>query len=197
MEISGTVLLLLVVLAVIVLFLVGGCSLSCSQKSGFKQGTQEDSTIEGYKRSCLANDCFGLQRTPVDYAFKYPHGWQRNPHYQANPADEHQPLDYGPIDLYPDIRKLNKNNGVLFQQYRQDWKGCGKDTVYLTNDSKNRFDLTNIGDQGARVQLDDLYSPRFGPKGYQYNERSFDEPNPFYDKLYGGAEFLVHDKLGD
>ena len=99
MEISGTVLSLLVVLVVVVLFMVGGCGLSCSQKSTFVKGTRENAQKEGYKRSCLAGDCFGLQRTPVDYAQKYPNGWQRNPHYKANPSDEHQPLDYGPIDF--------------------------------------------------------------------------------------------------
>ena len=102
MEISGTVLFLLVLLVVIVFFLVGGCSLSCSEKSHHLKGhhlkdyikdykgkegySAEYPLIEGYKRSCLAGDCFGLQRTPVDYAMKYPHGWQRNPHYKAQPS---------------------------------------------------------------------------------------------------------------
>jgi len=184
MKISGTVLILCIIVIVAIIFLVGGCSLKCSMK-------------EGYKRSCLGNDCYGLQRTPVDYAFKHPHGWQRNPHWQANPADEHQPLDYGPIDFYSDQRRLNANNGVLFQQYRNDWKGCGKDTVYLTNDEKNRFDLTNIGDQGARVQLDNMWNPRFGKHGVAYTERVFDRVNPYFDKIYGGRRYLVHDKLGD
>jgi hypothetical protein len=67
----------------------------------------------------------------------------------------------------------------------------------LTNDSKNRFDLTNVGDYGARVQLDDMYNPRFGPKGISNTERVYDEPNPYYDKIYGGSSYLVHDKLGD
>lgn len=184
MKISGTVLILILIIIAVVLFLVGGCKLHCSLK-------------EGYKRSCLANDCYGLQRTPVDYAFKYPHGWQRNPHYQANPRDEHQPLAYGPIDFYSDSRRLHKYDGVLFQQYRNDWPGCGKDMVYLTNDEKNRFDLTNIGDQGARNQLDNMYNPRFGKWGIPFTERTFDEVNPYYDKLYGGSDYLVHDKLGD
>lgn len=183
-KLTPTVMLLIAVLILGILFVVFRCKLICNKR-------------EGYTRSCLGNDCFGLQRTPVDYAFKNPNGWQRNPHYKANPSDKHQPLDYGPIDFYPDLRKLNKNNGVLFQQYRQDWKGCGKNQVYLTNDSKNRFDLTNIGDQGARVQLDDMYSYRFGKKLPQYNERTFDEPNPYFDKIYGGRHYLTHDKLGD
>lgn len=184
-EISGTVVLCVAVLVVIVLFLVGRCTLSC--KAPLK---------EGYKRSCLGNDCTGMQRTPVDYAFKYPHGWQRNPHWKADPSNEHQPLDYGPIDLYPDARRLAAHNGVLFQQYRQYWGGCGKkNTVYLTNDEKNRFDLTNIGDEGARNQLEDMYNPRFGPKGYQNTERTYDEPNPYYGKLYW--KDLPEDRIGE
>ncbi len=191
-EISGTVVILLVVLVLAVLFVVGKCSFSCSTKSGYQRPL-----IEGYKRSCLANDCFGLQRTPVDYAFKYPHGWQRNPHWQAFPGDEHQPLDYGPIDFHLDARRLNANHGVLFQQYRQDWGGCGKNQVYLVNDSKNRFDLTNVGDQGAREVLDDMYNPRFGPRGISHTEQTYNEPNPYFDKIYGGHNWLVHDLLGD
>ena len=157
---------------------------------------RHDKNYEGYRRSCLAGDCYGLQRTPVDYAQKYPNGWQRNPHWKSNPADLHQPLDYGPIDFYSDNRRLNENGGVLFQQYRQDWPGCGKDLKTLANDEKNRFDLENIGAHGARVQLDNLYNPRFG-NGIRNTEIDWDEPNPFYDKIYGGSGYLLHDKIGD
>lgn len=177
---------LLIIAGVILLALfLFGCRLKCGSKK------------ENYTRTCLAGDCFGLQRTPVDYAQKYPNGWQRNPHYKANPADEHQPLEFGPIDFYPDTRRMNANNGVLFQQYRDDWKGCGKGGVYLTNDEKTRFDLTNLGDVGARAQLEDMYNPRFGPRGYQHNERSYDEPNPYFDKIYGGAKWLHNSKIGN
>ena len=187
MNTNGVTILIVILLIVGVLFLVGRCKLDCTEKA----------TREGYVRSCLAGDCFGLQRTPVDYALKYPHGWQRNPHYRANPRDEHQPLDYGPIDFHSDLRRLDKFNGVLFQQYGNWWTGCGKDIVYLTNDSKNRFDLTNVGDYGARQTLDDMYNQRFGPKGWNNTERQYDEPNPYYTKLYGGPSYLTHDKLGD
>lgn len=153
------------------------------------------SVKEGYKRSCLANDCYGLQRTPVDYAFKNPDGWQRNPHWQANPSSEYQPLDQGPIDFFQARRKLH--NKTLFKQYRGDWGGCGNDAVTLTNDEKNRFDLTNVGDYGARLQLDDMRNPRFLGKGPAHTERTYDQPNPFFDKIYGGRNYLVHDKLGD
>lgn len=178
------------------LLMIGGAILAViavvlyMRRDGYKR--------EGYTRSCLNNDCKGLQRTPVDYAFKYPHGWQRNPHWKANPADKYQPLEYGPIDFFPGDRKLAANNGVLFQQYGQYWKGCGQPGVYLTNDEKNRFDLTNVGDYGARQQLDDMYSTRFGPRGISHTERTYDEPNPHFNKIYGGPAWLKYnDKLGD
>ena len=192
MEMSNMAIVLCVVLVVVVLFLVGGCSLSC--KSGFGTGK---GIKEGYKRSCLAGDCYGLQRTPVDYAQKYPDGWQRNPHWKTYPGDEHQPLSFGPIDFWQDMRRLNNNDGVLFQQYGNNWKGCGRQLVSLTNDSKNRFDLENIGDHGARVILDDMYNPRFGPRGPNFTEQSLAEVNPYYQKIYGGSDWLYNDKLGD
>ena len=187
MHTNGGVILLVIVVIIIVLFWVGKCTLDCSG------GTLK----EGYVRSCLAGDCYGLQRTPVDYAEKYPYGWQRNPHYRANPADEHQPLDYGPIDFHSDLRRLDKYDGVLFQQYGNNWKGCGKNVVSLTNDSKNRFDLTNVGDYGARQVLDNMYNPRFGPKGYVNTEMAHNERNPYFNKMYGGPRWLRNDKLGD
>lgn len=191
-QLSGLSLLLIVILVLAILFLVGGCSLSCGELFTKGKGIKE-----GYKRSCLAGDCYGLQRTPVDYAFKYPEGWQRNPHYITYPADEHQPLDYGPIDFHQDQRRLDNQNGVLFQQYGNMWQGCGKQLSSLTNDDKNRFDLRNIGDYGAGVVLDNMYNPRFGPKGYVNSEEAHDQPNPYYNKLYGGPDYLIWDKLGD
>lgn len=183
-QISGTTVILIVIAVVLVVFLLAGCKLSCK------------SSKEGYKRSGLAGDCFGLQRTPVDYAMKYPHGWQRNPHYQTDPANEHQPLEFGPIDFYRDERALAA--GKLYEQYNNNWGGCGKQLMYLSNDSKNRFDLTRVGDQGARVQLDDMYNTRFGKRGPSHTERSYDEPNPFFKPIYGGPKWLVRaSKLGD
>lgn len=186
-KISGPTAIIIVILILVLLFVVAGCRLTCNNKPD----------VEGYERSCLAGDCYGLQRTPVDFAFKHPNGWQQNPHYITDPSNEHQPLDYGPIDFHKDTRRLNANDGVLFQQYRNDWKGCGKGLVSLRNDEKNRFDLTNVGDQGMRNILDNQYTPAFGEKLCKYNERTFDKPNPHYDKIYGGHEYLVHDKLGD
>lgn len=183
---------LVLVFIVVLLFLVGGCTLSCKDFFTKKQGIRE-----GYKRACLGGECYGMQRSPVDYAMKYPNGWQRNPHYQTYPADEHQPLDFGPIDFHSETRRLNHQDGILFQQYGNNWPGCGRMTEDMANDEKNRFNLTNIGDQGARRVLDDMYNPRFGPPGKQFTERSLEQVNPYFDKLYGGARWLVHTKLGN
>ena len=183
-QISGTAVFLIVLLIIVVLFMVGKCSLSCSTK-------------EGYTRAVLGNQCQGLQRTPVDYAFKNPHGWQRNPHYRAYPGDEHQPLDYGPIDFHQDARRLDENDGVLFQQYRSDFLGVGIQDGTIGNDSKNRFDLTNVGDYGARQQMDDMQSVRFGPGRPAVTEAVYNEPNPYFDKLIGGRAYLTRDLLSD
>jgi hypothetical protein len=158
-----------------------GCKLSCNR--------------EGYKRSCLANDCYGLQNTPVDYAFKYPRGWQRNPHWEANPADKYQPLEYGPVDFFDDTRKLI--SGTLYKQYRNDWEGCGNSTVFLVNNEKTRFDLRNVGDVQAAVLLDNAYHLRFGPQGFNNTELTYQEPDTTQQKIYGGERWLMNDKIGD
>lgn len=183
--------IIIVVVAAIVLFFCMRCRITCGNE-GYENGTVR----EGYVRATLGNQCYGLQRTPVDYAMKNPNGWQRNPHYRAYPGDEHQPLEFGPIDFYSDTRRLNENNGVLFQQYRQDWGGCGKDIKTLANDSKNRFNLTNIGAQGMRNQLDNMPNPRNG-FGFQFNEQTFSEPNPTRGPIYGGQGWLHETKIGN
>jgi len=151
---------------------------------------------EGYIRSCLGSTC-RMNRSPVDYAMKSPCGWQRNPHWQANPGNEHQPLEYGPIDFYPDSRRMDANDGVLFQQYGNDWRGCGRDEVYLVNDEKGRFDMTNVGDVGARRVMDDLPTKRWAPGYPLQTEMSHVQPRGCDDKIYGGSAYLIHDNLGD
>ena len=192
---SETICFLIAILVIVLLFVLFKCKLDCSGEEKFTTGTKDKPLIEGYERSCLGNDCYGLQRTPVDYVQKHPHGWQRNPHWKANPSSKYQPLEFGPIDLTADATRLAK--GELFKQYGNNWKGCGKQDGTLVNDSKNRFDLTAVGDNGARQQLNNLYNPRFGPRGITHTEQSYVEPNPFFGKLYGGAGWLVSDVLGD
>ena len=195
---SESVCLFLAILVVVILFVVFKCKLDCSGgEEKFTKGTQDKPLIEGYNRACLAADCFGMQRTPVDYAMKYQGGWQRNPHWQTLPSVKYQPLDFGPVDLEADSRRLAANNGVLFQQYGNNWEGMGSQDMSIANDIKNRYDLTAAGNYGARQQLDDLYTPRFGPKGYTHTERTYNEPNPFYGPLYGGAKYLKRNLLSD
>lgn len=86
-----------------------------------------------YSNMCLGGNCYStdikLQTlTPVDYAMK-PNGWQTNPHYIADPSSHLQPLNYGPVDLYHDQRRLNAYDGLLFEQYRSDWTGCQDDRI--------------------------------------------------------------------
>jgi len=174
----------------VVLFFVGGCKIMCN-KQGFSTGTQKN--IEGFQRQCLGGTCAGMQRSPVDYAFKNPSGWQRNPHWKSYTQINYQPLEFGDVDFFRYSRELAA--GELFDQYREGWLGIGKQATSMANDEKNRFDLTWMGDVGARNQLDDMYNPAFGPQGFQFTERNFDRPNPFFDKIYGGSAFLTTDRL--
>lgn len=184
---SGT-LILIVVAVVALLFILGGCSLSCSKNK------------EGFTVAGLGGQCYGFQRTPVDYAMKYPHGWQRNPHFKIEPSNEHQPLEYGPIDFWKDSRVLA--DGQLFRQYRNDWASCtgsgdGRQLGSVANDAKNRFDLTQNGLEGPRRMLDNAYNPRFGPKGPSFTSMNLMEPNPYFGKLYGGSSFLYRQMLNN
>lgn len=178
---SNGTLIVVIVAVVALLFILGGCTLSCSKGR------------EGYTRAGLGNQCAGMQRTPVDYAFKSPNGWQRNPHWQVDPSNEHQPLDYGPVDFWKDSRRLAA--GELFQQYSNNWQGCGKQLTTIANDETNRFDLTQGGNVHARRVLDNSYNPRFGPEGPSFNELTLSEPSPYFKKIYGGPEFLFRTRL--
>jgi hypothetical protein len=65
MEISGTALILLILLVVSVLFLVGGCGLTCSSRSGFTFNNSEyqysnpNVYRQWYYYKCLEKDCGG------------------------------------------------------------------------------------------------------------------------------------------
>jgi hypothetical protein len=162
---------------------------------------------KGYKRACLGGDCRGLQRTPVDYAMKLDGprglysggGWEQNPHWKTNPATKYQPLEYGPVDLEADHRRLTTEKGrnLLYKQYRNDWNGLGNDDEYVVSDHKNSSDLLYIGDNEAHGILKNMYHPRFGPKGFVNTEFSKRSPNPYYGPIYGGFDYLPRSKLGD
>jgi hypothetical protein len=151
-----------------------------------------------FKRMPLAEEvCLNMQRTPVDYAMKMPDGWQQNPHYQTLPSVRFQPLEYGPVDFYPDLRRMNKNNGVLFQQYRNDWTGCGEVTERsMVNDTMNRFNVADLGDISRFRRMNDQWNPAFGPNKEQpFTESVLVRPDPTRQKIYGGNDWLHFNRL--
>ena len=183
-KISVSVLILLVILLIIILFLVGKCGIVCGNKK----------VQENYKRSCLAQGTCDFHRTPVDYVQKNCKGLMNDPHWIANPANKYQPLELGTVDMWADSRRLNKNNGLLFQEFSQNFPGCGSGPVYLPNDEKTRFDLVNLGDLDYVRELKDMYSPRFGPRSILFDEQMLARPSPF-QKLYGGNAYLPFDRV--
>ncbi len=179
---NQTLLIILVILGAAAFFYFG-CKVSCTK------------TTEGFQRQCLGGTCAGFQRSPVDYANKSPSGWQENPHYEALPSSRFQPLDFGPIDLWSDLRRLEYGHtdasgqeDGMFKQYTQDWEGYSQ-LNHMQNDEKNRGNAVNIGAYQFARTMDDLYNPKFGPKGYMNTEAQYNEPNPYFTKIYGG-EFI-------
>lgn len=179
------IILLIIVAGSILTFYYYGCKVTCTK-------------AEGFQRQCLGGTCSGMQRSPVDFMNKdlsgvSGGGWQMNPHYEALPSVRFQPLEFGPIDFQADSRKLD--NGQMFAQYSQNFEGIGQQINHMKNDEKNRFNLRDIGDYQFAAQMEGIYNPKFGPIGYRNTEIDYNEPNPFFDKLYGGAEALRYGKL--
>jgi len=172
--------LIIIAIAAACAFFFFGCKITCSKR-------------EGFQRQCLGGTCSGMQRSPVDYAMKSPEGWQQNPHYEALASVRFQPLDFGPIDLWSDVRKLD--SGEMFKQYDQEWEGTGSQIFHMANDEKNRENNLDIGNYQFAETMSNLYSPSFGPQGYSNVEQDYNEPNPYFDKLYGGAYGLRFGKL--
>jgi len=188
MKISSTAIVLIIVLAILLLLLIGGCTLSCSAKK------------EGYRRSSFGQQCGAISRTPVDYVFKSPDGARQNPHYKADPSNWYQPLEQGPVDTDKYTRELNDKDGILFQQYRNDWPGpSGSDDETLSNDEKGRMDYGDAGDTGLRRQMDNVHGKRYGPKGKSNTEFNRIESDPHLEthRLYGGYGYHVNNKYGD
>ncbi len=171
-------------IALLVIFMLFGCKVTCSSR-------------EGYKPGGIASQSYGLHRTPVDFDFKSDDGYSRNPHYQSDPTSYFQPLERGPIDFYMPTRRLEGGfQGKVFDFYDPNYDGPGKDIHHVPNDVHTRFNLTNIGSIGKRNFMDDLYDPAFGPPGYQYNAQRFIDMHPI-PREYGGPSFLTHDKIGN
>lgn len=159
---------------------------------------------DNYTRTCLRDTISSrFSRGPVDYAMKDivwgddGYGWQHNPHWEANPGDETQPLDFGPIDFYPDERKIW--NGSIYSQYGNNSSGCGSGHPYLVNDNKTRTLLREVGDEGLRMRLDNMTGPEHG-FGVLPPHTELDDarPDPFVqsEKLYGGPNYFFRDSFG-
>lgn len=192
MNISNKSAFIIICLVLVGLFIIGGCKFGCTQK-------------DGYTRTCLTDtgNC-QFVRTPVDYAMKNPPegAWQSNPHFIANPQDETQPLEFGNIDFYSDERKLGGSGRIpLWQQYDNNFGGCGNDKEFIVNDEKTRDLLREVGDEGARRILDNMHTPRHGPRTGvpAFTELSLckEDPYPLNDRIYGSYSYFWRDQLGD
>lgn len=159
---------------------------------------------DNYTRTCLTDTISSrFSRTPVDYAMKDVVlddgilGWQHNPHWKANPHDETQPLDFGPIDFYPDERKIWNN--TIYKQYDNNASGCGNGDTFLVNDNKTRTLLREVGDEGLRMQLDNMTGSEHGFALFPpHTELEDSRPDPYHqsEKLYGGPGYFIHDTFG-
>jgi len=122
-----------------VLFLYSQCTISCRKE-------------EDYRRLTLTEDG-PMKRSPVKTAFKGD-GMSGNPHYQADPADELVPLEYGGVDFYQDERKLIR--GDIHKETGECYRYRDEENTHLINDSKTRHDLVSSGEVGWHRLLHNL-----------------------------------------
>ena len=168
---NNQVVILCIFLLVAFLFVWSRCSLSCKKDS------------ESYKRSVLSQDG-PMKRSPVHTAFQGD-GMSDNPHYQADPADELVPLEYGGVDFYQDERKLMA--GKSHEELGECYQGIGKDATYLVNDDKTRADMVNAGDMGWHRLLNDMTTSkhaRSGAAGYTETVHTTAGPEDYDQGLY-------------
>ena len=195
-EVSGTAVILVLVLVGLILFVVAGCNVKCGK------------TSEGFTRTPLTVDNSArFVRTPVDFAMEISDncgcpssgGWQKNPHWMAYPGDEAQPLEDGPIDFYKDERKLAE--GRLFEEFGDNYVG-GTGEPYIVNDSKTRSLLVEVGDLTTRRVLDNIPAagwPRRSDLAPAQTDgtAACDTTNPRDYPLYGGHDYFWRDQIGD
>lgn len=212
MQISNTAAALIIALALLGLFLYGGC----------KKGGNENFT-----RTCTSADTnCRFVRSPVDYAFldgseipahvaaqqamtiPFPH-LAGNPHDKLQPLDDPcvgnvmangrpdmQPCGVSRINLIQDEAKL-WNPDKLWKQYEHNYKGCGNGKPYIVNDDKTRHELSDIGNEWAVRVLDHQRLPQHGPRGRNPALTDLDmiEPDQF-DELYGGSWLRKNRSVG-
>lgn len=153
-----------------------------------------------FTRTCITGDNTAtFVRSPVDYAYEElteipPKVGMKFPHFLGKPTDNLQPLEtsHG-VDLAPDERRLD--DGSLFKQYENNWKGCGNGTPYIVNDSMTRAQITRVGAMDIRRLMDAEVTP-LHVKAEVYPvlpEQAAVHPDGF-DRLYYGHGF-VHDEV--
>jgi hypothetical protein len=129
---NSLVLALLALTALVVLFVVARCVLSCKK-------------ADLYTRRQFGQQSH-MHRSQVDYASNL----RLNPHYMANPESKYQALSEG-VDLYADQRKLDE--GTMWMQY--DNERPEPPSMYPRN-SKTRYDLRLSGELDAARRLDNV-----------------------------------------
>lgn len=145
---------------------------------------------DGFTRTCLTGDTSSIfARSPVDYAYEditvipQKEG-MRNPHWMGDVTDKKQPLDHGPVDLIRDEKKLIHPE-LLWEQYGNNYKGCGNGMPYIVNDDKTRFALEDVGDHWATTYLYSLNSPQHHVGNIPaLTDEDIAVHDP-YDRLYG------------
>ena len=148
---------------------------------------------EGFTRTCMsANNNCQFTRPPVDYVYwtdtEIPTKVGRDfPSFMGNPTDKAQELTHGYIDLEKDMQKL-VHPELLWQQYGNDWAGCGNGEAYIVNDEATRAKLSDVGDIWAVRQLLSMRTPAHGPVGIHpaLTDEDIAVRDPF-DRAYGGS----------
>ena len=166
--VTTDVVILVGAVAVLLVFLMMGCRLTCGKKRKRRE------VQEGYWRTEIANDTSGsggFYQTPLNYSLSYPTiTWQDSPHYQANPENKYQPLEAGPVDTEAALRRLttnwdldpNSNQPPIWGEFDQYYTGRrGTDAAgnvvagqpFIANALKPRYTLTTLGDTFSKQLL--------------------------------------------
>lgn len=176
----GTV-ILVSVLAVLVVFIVMGCRMSCRKK---RRGRWQ----EPYVRTSIENDTSGsggFWKPVMDFAFAQPHNqWSDNPNFQANPQSIRQEIERGGypgqegtgMDFEAATRRVSENwnlNGdsnkaplfAEFDQYYTGERAMLPDGTMLAgepamaNALKVRDTLTTLGDVYSQQLMQNQIQP--------------------------------------
>ena len=168
--------------------------------------SRKDDRRDGYMRSNLGQQNIAYRVPPVDYVFKsedspikpadQPAWYYGDPHLITEPKNKYKPLEYGGVDFWAETRKLD--DGTLFEQYGNNYKGSGLQMIDVPNNDKTRALLTELGSVGIARQLDNDWNARFegtpttyvGLRAKQYL-KSIRDPYPQYEDIYTGIPHVI------